>query len=177
MIEVLSNCKDKKVKIEMLLYLIGYLPDFKIFNKEKIRNILDSLIQEFSNIKNTKIEFNAAINICSLYFSILKDTENMEKLIDKSFQLVSKNLNSFENIYLLITLINKILYYIEKGYKPLSFDIINKSINLLKESKLLNEENNIEDLKEVKIYYKKTLEFIKKKKNEKNNYIYDSLDL
>lgn len=101
----------------------------------------------------------------------------MEKLIDKSFQLVSKNLNSFENIYLLITLINKILYYIEKGYKPLSFDIINKSINLLKESKLLNEENNIEDLKEVKIYYKKTLEFIKKKKNEKNNYIYDSLDL
>ena len=176
-INILSNCKDKKVKIEMLLYLIGYLPDFKIFNKEKIRNILDSLIQEFSNIKNTKIEFNAAINICSLYFSILKDTENMEQLIDKSFQLVSKNLNSSENIYLLITLINKILYYIEKGYKPLSFDIINKSINLLKESKLLNEENNIEDLKEVKIYYKKTLEFIKKKKNEKNNYIYDSLDL
>ena len=176
-INILRNCKDKKIKIEMLHYLIGYLPDFKIFNKEKIRNILDSLIQEFSNIKNTKIEFNAAINICSLYFSILKDTENMEKLIDKSFQLVSKNLNSFENIYLLITLINKILYYIEKGYKPLSFDIINKSINLLKESKLLNEENNIEDLKEVKIYYKKTLEFIKKKKNEKNNYIYDSLDL
>ena len=176
-INILRNCKDKKIKIEMLLYLIGYLPDFKIFNKEKIRNILDSLIQEFSNIKNTKIEFNAAINICSLYFSILKDTENMEQLIDKSFQLVSKNLNSSENIYLLITLINKILYYIEKGYKPLSFDIINKSINLLKESKLLNEENNIEDLKEVKIYYKKTLEFIKKKKNEKNNYIYDSLDL
>ena len=176
-INILRNCKDKKIKIEMLHYLIGYLPDFKIFDKEKIRNILDSLIQEFSNIKNTKIEFNAAINICSLYFSILKDTENMEKLIDKSFQLVSKNLNSFENIYLLITLINKILYYIEKGYKPLSFDIINKSINLLKESKLLNEENNIEDLKEVKIYYKKTLEFIKKKKNEKNNYIYDSLDL
>ena len=176
-INILRNCKDKKIKIEMLLYLIGYLPDFKIFNKEKIRNILDSLIQEFSNIKNTKIEFNAAINICSLYFSILKDTENMEQLIDKSFQLVSKNLNSSENIYLLITLINKILYYIEKGYKPLSFDIINNSINLLKESKLLNEENNIEDLKEVKIYYKKTLEFIKKKKNEKNNYIYDSLDL
>lgn len=176
-INILRNCKDKKIKIEMLHYLIGYLPDFKIFDKEKIRNILDSLIQEFSNIKNTKIEFNAAINICSLYFSILKDTENMEQLIDKSFQLVSKNLNSSENIYLLITLINKILYYIEKGYKPLSFDIINKSINLLKESKLLNEENNIEDLKEVKIYYKKTLEFIKKKKNEKNNYIYDSLDL
>ena len=176
-INILRNCKDKKIKIEMLHYLIGYLPDFKIFDKEKIRNILDSLIQEFSNIKNTKIEFNAAINICSLYFSILKDTENMEQLIDKSFQLVSKNLNSSENIYLLITLINKILYYIEKGYKPLSFDIINKSINLLKESKLLNEENNIEDLKEVKIYYKITLEFIKKKKNEKSNYIYDSLDL
>jgi hypothetical protein len=110
-------------------------------------------------------------------FFIIKDYKNLEKYIIIIFQLLINDLESHDNVYLLITLINKLLYYLGKENKSFFIDIINKSIKLLKEAKFFTLEKNKETYKSIFSYYKNTLEYIEKKKNKNTDSIYKSIIL
>ena len=162
----------------MFQYLIGYLQNFtKFLEKDKINIILETLDKDFANINDIKIQFNITINICDFYFFIIKDYETMKKYINDIFILLNKNLDCHENLELLIILINKILIYINKENITFFIEIINNSIKLLKESKLINDEKGKEEFKEIYSYYKRTLEYIEKNKVKKNNPAYDLINI
>ena len=72
-------------------------------------------------------------------------------------------------------MINKILYYGEKETQPFYIEMINKAIKVLQKSKLVNSKETKEELKEIYIHYKNTIEYIIKKKNQKSNPLYDSI--
>jgi len=74
-------------------------------------------------------------------------------------------------------LINKILFYGEKENRLFYSDMINKAIKKLQNSKLFESKEKKEGLKEIYIFYKNTIEYIIKKKNQKSNPIYDSIIL
>ena len=94
----------------MFQYLFGYLHNILFFlEKEKMKNIFEFLEKEFPQFNDSKIKFNIAINICDLYFYTVKDKEMVEKYINQALQVSNTNLFSFNNINLLINLINKIL--------------------------------------------------------------------
>ena len=175
-INIYKNVKEPEIKYRMIQYLNGYLKSSTSFlNEEKIKMIIDLLEKDFSNFNDSEIQFKIAINISDIYFFILKDNTKIGKYINKAFQILNKNSEKNENLNLLIILINKILYYGEKETRPFYIEIINKAIKLLQKSKLVKSKEIKEELKEIYIHYKNTIEYIIKKKNQKSNPLYDSI--
>ena len=175
-INIYKNVKEPEIKYSMIQYLNGYLKSSTSFlNEEKIKMIIDLLEKDFSNFNDSEIQFKIAINISDIYFFILKDNTKIGKYINKAFQILNKNSDKNENLNLLIILINKILYYGEKETRPFYIEIINKAIKLLQKSKLVKSKETKEELKEIYIHYKNTIEYIIKKKNQKSNPLYDSI--
>ena len=175
-INIYKNVKEPEIKNRMIQYLNGYLKSSTSFlNGEKIKIIIDLLDKDFSNFNDSEIQFKIAINVSDIYFFILKDNTKIGKYINKAFQILNKNSEKNENLNLLIILINKILYYGEKETQPFYIEIINKAIKVLQKSKLVNSKETKEELKEIYIHYKNTIEYIIKKKNQKSNPLYDSI--
>ena len=175
-INIYKNVKEPEIKYSMIQYLNGYLKSSTSFlNEEKIKMIIDLTEKDFSNFNDSEIQFKIAINISDIYFFILKDNTKIGKYINKAFQILNKNSDKNENLNLLIILINKILYYGEKETRPFYIEIINKAIKLLQKSKLVKSKETKEELKEIYIHYKNTIEYIIKKKNQKSNPLYDSI--
>ena len=175
-INIYKNVKEPEIKYSMIQYLNGYLKSSTSFlNEEKIKMIIDLLEKDFSNFNDSEIQFKIAINISDIYFFILKDNTKIGKYINKAFQILNKNSEKNENLNLLIILINKILYYGEKETRPFYIEIINKAIKILQKSKLVKSKETKEELKEIYIHYKNTIEYIIKKKNQKSNPLYDSI--
>ena len=175
-INIYKNVKEPEIKYSMIQYLNGYLKSSTSFlNEEKIKMIIDLLEKDFSNFNDSEIQFKIAINISDIYFFILKDNTKIGKYINKAFQILNKNSEKNENLNLLIILINKILYYGEKETRPFYIEIINKAIKILQKSKLVKSKEIKEELKEIYIHYKNTIEYIIKKKNQKSNPLYDSI--
>ena len=177
-INIFKNVKEQQIKYRMFHYLCGYLQSSTlILEKEKIKNLINFFENEFSSFNDTEIRFNININICDLYFFVLKGEENIENYVNKAFQIAESNLESVEHIKLLITLINKILIYSKKLNGPLFIEIINNVINRLKNSIFLANRFNDEDSKEIHLYYNNTIEYIKKIKKQNNISLYDSIIL
>ena len=175
-INIYKNVKEPEIKYRMIQYLNGYLKSSTSFlNEEKIKIIIDLLEKDFSNFNDSEIQFKIAINLSDIYFFILKDNTKIGKYINKAFQILNKNSEKNENLNLLIILINKILYYGEKETQPFYIEMINKAIKVLQKSKLVNSKETKEELKEIYIHYKNTIEYIIKKKNQKSNPLYDSI--
>ena len=84
-------------------------------------------------------------------------------------------MESNENIDLLIILINKILCLIEKENRPFYIDIINKAIKEIQNTKFIKDEIEKKGSKEIYNYYKNTIEYITKKKNQNHNSIYETI--
>jgi len=175
-INIYKNVKEPEIKYRMIQYLNGYLKSSTSFlNEEKIKIIIDLLEKDFSNFNDSEIQFKIAINLSDIFFFILKDNTKTGKYINKAFQILNKNSEKNENLNLLIILINKILYYGEKETRPFYIEIINKAIKILQKSKLVKSKEIKEELKEIYIHYKNTIEYIIKKKNQKSNPLYDSI--
>ena len=175
-INIYKNVKEPEIKYSMIQYLNGYLKSSTSFlNEEKIKMIIDLLEKDFSNFNDSEIQFKIAINISDIYFFILKDNTKIGKYINNAFQILNKNSDKNENLNILIILINKILYYGEKETRPFYIEIINKAIKILQKSKLVKSKETKEELKEIYIHYKNTIEYIIKKKNQKSNPLYDSI--
>ena len=177
-LNIIKNIQKSEHKYQMIQYLICYLQNFTLFfDKSKSKNILELIVKDFFNFNELKNYFKIAINLCDFLFYIIKDYENLEKYIIIIYNMLIKNPDSHENIYLLITLINKLLCYLEKENKSVFIDTINKSIKLLKESDFIKQEKEKGKYKEIISYYNKTIEYIDKKKNKKSNSIYDPIIL
>ena len=175
---ILKNIEKSEIKYQMIQYLLCYAKKFTLFfDKFKEKTILSLIENEFYDFNDLKNYFNIAINLCDFLYFITKDYKNLEKYIIIIFQLLIKDLESHDNVYLLITLINKLLYYMGKENKPFLIDIINKSIKFLNESKFFKLENNKQTYKNTFSYYKNTLGFIEKRKNKNNDSIYKSIIL
>ena len=175
---ILKNIEKSEIKYQMIQYLLCYAKKFTLFfDKFKEKTILSLIENEFYDFNDLKNYFNIAINLCDFLYFITKDYKNLEKYIIIIFQLLIKDLESHDNVYLLITLINKLLYYMGKENKPFLIDIINKSIKFLNESKFFKLENNKQTYKNTFSYYKNTLGFIEKRKNNNNDSIYKSIIL
>ena len=167
---ILKNIEKSEIKYQMIQYLLCYAKKFTLFfDKFKEKTILSLIENEFYDFNDLKNYFNIAINLCDFLYFITKDYKNLEKYIIIIFQLLIKDLESHDNVYLLITLINKLLCYLEKENKSIFIDTINKSIKLLKESDFIKQEKEKGKYKEIISYYNKTVEYIDKKKNKKSN--------
>ena len=174
-ISIIRNMKDLEIKYKMFEYMNGYLKNFiKFLSEEKIINLLDSFEKEFSNFNNSKFQFKMNINLCDSYMFILKDYSKVGKYLDIAYNIINKDKDSYENINLLIILINKVLLYIENENIPKFIEIINKAIKILKDNESLNNKSLNEESREK---YKNILKYISKKKNQKNNSLYKSIIL
>lgn len=175
---ILNNIKKSENKYQMIQYLLCYAQKFTLFfDKFKEKTILSLIENEFYDFNDLQNYFNIAINLCDFLYFIAKDYKNLEKYIIIIFQLLIKDLESYENVHLLINLINKLLYYMGKENKPFLIDIINKSIKFLNGAKFFNLEKNKQTYKNTFSYYRNTLEFIEKRKNKNNDSIYKSIIL
>jgi hypothetical protein len=173
----ISNDKDLNlnIKYDLFLNLCGYIPHFmKTIDVGTLIHIFEN---EIPNITDINFKYEILINICDIYFCVNKNREKFNDYLNKALDIIRNNIESIDNKRLLIKLINKILYYIEKNEdnKFVSIEILNNIFNDVKKNELFIGEKMDDNLREIYEYYKNTLNIIIQRKNEKKNNAYSSL--
>ena len=101
---ILNNIKKSENKYQMIQYLLCYAQKFTLFfDKFKEKTILSLIENEFYDFNDLKNYFNIAINLCDFLYFITKDYKNLEKYIIIIIQLLIKDLESHDNVYLSIS--------------------------------------------------------------------------
>ena len=129
-------------------------------------------------IQNPGDQFHLMLIISQLYFTIFKNGKNVLEYLNKARRYADFDMAISKNICLYIDLLNKMIYFVEKGdnivnikkeYIEDLIELIKGLINTIKNNKNEGEENHdIININDIEKYFLNSLNIIKKRKNNKN---------
>ena len=170
---ILSSIKNEQSdkKLNLLLLLVNTLCSIKCFKEEEYFEFTSGFNAIASSFIKRSDQSQAMLSLSHLYYHDFysKNEEKCKDCITKAAEYadyaMSTNTQSCLNLYVLI--INKFLYYAQKGAgfvsaKKLSkqIDKVNNCINSIKT------ENKDTDLKEIEGFFSSTIEYINNKKQK-----------
>ena len=137
-------------------------------------------------IQNRGEQFYLMLILSQLYYTIFKNGKNVLDYLNKARRYADYDIAISKNICLYIDLMNKMIYYIEKGDDIVNIkkeqiedliELIKGHINTIKNNKNENEENNgnnsVVNINDIEKYFLNSIHIIKKRKNHKNEKIKD----
>ena len=132
-----------------------------------ILSLIESYITETSN---KEIQCNQYLILSYLYFSLFNDKDKIILYLDKAVEVASQEESNNNKIFLFVSIINKVIYYIEKGINIDKINGLTTQINnLLKEEKSPDET--------IVSYYNSTNELIKNKKESDKKELYKGINV
>ena len=164
-------------KINLIQYLSSYIINYKILSNEQKETILNVFIKMEEKIQNPGDQFHLMLIISQLYFTIFKNGKNVLEYLNKARRYADFDMAISKNICLYIDLLNKMIYFVEKGDWAVDIkkeqiedliELIKGHINTVKNNKNENRENDIKNIDEVEKYFLSSINIFKKRKNHKN---------
>ena len=164
-------------KINLIQYLSSYIINYKILSNEQKETILNVFIKMEEKIQNPGDQFHLMLIISQLYFTIFKNGKNVLEYLNKARRYADFDMAISKNICLYIDLLNKMIYFLEKGDWSVDIkkeqiedliELIKGHINTVKNNKNENGENDIKNIDEVEKYFLSSINILKKRKNHKN---------
>ena len=164
-------------KINLIQYLSTYIINYKILSIEQKEIILNVFIKMEEKIQNPGDQFHLMLIISQLYFTIFKNGKNVLEYLNKARRYADFDMAISKNICLYIDLLNKMIYFVEKGDWSVDIkkeqiedliELIKGHINTVKNNKNENGENDIKNIDEVEKYFLSSINILKKRKNHKN---------
>ncbi len=173
-----DNNYDQEKKFYLLSLLSGYLLNYNILSREKIENYIKTLQNSAHSLTKRGEQCNSMIILSQLYFTLLKDYQQVSECIEKAKRFADLSMTNPQNLNLFVIILNKMIYYIENSDETI---IQSKSINDVNEviqshiETLHNENKFIGFLPEIEEYYKRTVETIKKRREIGKKGIYSEI--
>ena len=179
-----NNPKLISKKVDLIQYLSSYLINYKILSKEQNEKIVNIFIHMEEQIQNRGEQFYLMLILSQLYYTIFKNGKNVLDYLNKARRYADYDIAISKNICLYIDLMNKMIYYIEKGDDIVDIkkeqiedliELIKGHINTIKNNKNENEENNgnnsVVNINDIEKYFLNSINIIKKRKSHKNEKI------
>ena len=172
---------DQNIKYNLLSQTVGYLLSFTILSHENVENIIKILAESGAKMMKRGDQFNSMLNIAEIYFSVLKDGNKVTEYIGKARKYADFAMTNPQNVVLFVELLNKFLYFVEKGDEVISIkhEQIDDTIELISNHiQTIKNEVSVDSsyLPAIEKYFENTLDIIRKRKTaDGHKEIYDSL--
>ena len=143
---------------------------FSSLDKNYLSVILSLIESYITETSNKEIQCNQYLILSYLYFSLFNDKDKIILYLDKAVEVASQEESNNNKIFLFVSIINKVIYYIEKGINIDKINGLTTQINnLLKEEKSPDET--------IVSYYNSTNELIKNKKESDKKELYKGINV
>lgn len=180
-IKDLKNEQSEK-KLNLFILFSSSLLSIKCLDIDFYKQIVETLSSIAGQFVKRYEQSTAMLNVSNLYFHDFynKDEESCKESLESAVEFadyaMSTNTQACLNLYILI--INKYIFYVQKGASFLTSKKINKTIekvnNYIKSIKAENQE--LENLNEIEAFFRSTLEFITNKKSSTDIKIFSELN-
>ena len=172
----LSFFQDTKLesdkKLGLLNLLIPTICNMNSLTPEQLTQLSNSIVQFSQTLPKRSEQCLAILNCSHLYLNeICKDVVKVQDCLVKAKRFADFSMTTPQNLNLFVFILNKYLYYIEKGCENLKIDNINDIIEIIKNHILTikTENTNPTFLPEIEKYYDITIEsIINRKKNSQH---------
>ncbi len=183
--DLLNNClsilQDAKVdadkKLGLLNLFISSICNINCLSKDKLIQIVNSIVQFSQTLQKRSEQCLAILNCSHLYYTeICKDMNKVQDCLVKAKRFADFAMSNPQNLNLFVFILNKYLFYIEKGCDTLKFDNINDIIEIIKNHILTikTENANPTFLSEIERYFETTISSIDyRKKNSQHKILED----
>ena len=159
-----------EVSTELLNHIMSSLSVFSSLDKNYLSVILSLIESYITETSNKEIQCNQYLILSYLYFSLFNDKDKIILYLDKAVEVASQEESNNNKIFLFVSIINKVIYYIEKGINIDKINGLTTQINnLLKEEKSPDET--------IVSYYNSTNELIKNKKESDKKELYKGINV
>ena len=159
-----------EVSTELLNHIMSSLSVFSSLDKNYLSVILSLIESYITETSNKEIQCNQYLMLSYLYFSLFNDKDKIILYLDKAVEVASQEESNNNKIFLFVSIINKVIYYIEKGINIDKINGLTTQINnLLKEEKSPDET--------IVSYYNSTNELIKNKKESDKKELYKGINV
>jgi len=178
----LSILQDSKLeadkKLGLLNILISTTCTMNTIPKENIITFINSLVQFSQTLPKRSEQTLAILNCSHLYMTDFnKDFTKIQECLTKAKRFADFAMSNPQNLNLFVCILNKYLFFIEKGVDILKIDNINDIIELIKNHVLTikTESTNSAFLPEIEKYFDITMATINTRKAAGNHKIYEEI--
>ena len=175
-LSILQDAKtDADKKLGLLNLFISTICNITLLPQVKLIQLINSLVQYSQTLPKRSEQCLAILNCSHLYFTEQgKDLVKVQDCLMKAKRFADFAMSNPQNLNLFVFILNKYLFYIEKGCEGLKIDNINDILEIIKNHILTikTENTNPTFLPEIESYFETTVESINyRKKNSQHKII------
>ena len=167
-------------KLNLIILFIATLSNITIMSTDNLSAITINIQQISQTLVKRSDQCIAMLNCSHLFFNdVISDQAKVQECLTKSKRFAEFAMTNAQNLNLFVLLLNKYLYYIEKGATFIKPDIINDIIEVVKNHILtiITENTNATFLPEIEKYFDATVEVINIRKKSGSSKIIEEIVL
>jgi vacuolar protein sorting-associated protein 35 len=154
------------------------MTNIKILSKENFITITTNLQQASQTLVKRSDQCIAMLNCSHLYFNdIVKEQNKVQDCLNKAKKFADFAMTNAQNLVLFVQILNKYLFFIEKGADFVNPEILSDIIEIVKNhiQTITTESTNTSFLPEIERYFNITIDIIKSRKANSNNNIFQEI--
>ncbi len=163
-----QEISESETRLNCMYLIIGTLCSVNILGKENLVKISSSLITYATKMVKRSDQCNAILCCCNLYWSneILKDSKKVLEYLNKAKKFAEFAMTNPQNLILLVHILNKYIYFIEKNSGIVTSSMINDLMETYQNHSdtIKNENTNVSYLADIEKNYANTIAIIKARK-------------
>ncbi len=170
--------EGKEQNFNMLITLSGSILTYTILSNDTLSQIINSLFNSTQKFSKRVEQCNSMLIISNLYYSLLGDKNKVLDCLKKASRFAKFAMSNPSHLFLYIDILNKILYYVEIDDTDfISLDFIEEVIEDIKNhiETIKMENKNSDFIIPIEEYYNRTIEIMKKRKEEGKKKIYGEI--
>ncbi len=171
--------EGKEQNFNMLITLSGSILTYTILSNDTLSQIINSLFNSTQKFSKRVEQCNSMLIISNLYYSLLGDKNKVLDCLKKATRFAKFAMTNPAHLFLYVDILNKYIFYVENDNNDnfITVDYIEETIEDIKNhlETIKNENKDIEYLTPIEEYFNRTIEIIKKRKEEGKNKIYGEI--
>ena len=170
--------EGKEQNFNMLITLSGSILTYTILSNDTLSQIINSLFNSAQKFSKRVEQCNSMLIISNLYYSLLGDKNKVLDCLKKASRFAKFAMSNPSHLFLYIDILNKILYYVEIDDTDfISLDFIEEVIEDIKNhiETIKMENKNSDFIIPIEEYFNRTIEIMKKRKEEGKKKIYGEI--
>jgi vacuolar protein sorting-associated protein 35 len=169
---------DADRKLSLIILFVGTITSVSFLSKDNMNMITSNLQQVSTTLVKRSDQCIAMLNCSHLFFNeILKDTNKVNECLQKAKRFAEFAMTNAQNLNLFVLLLNKYLFYIEKGTTFICSYIVNDIIEVIRNHILTikTENTNATFLSEIEKYFETTIDIISNRKKMATHKIFEEI--
>ena len=171
---------ESDIKLSSMFLIVGTLCSVTILSKDNLVKISNNLVGYSTKMVKRSDQCMAILSCCNLYWSneVLRDTAKVLECLNKAKKFAEFAMTNAQNLILLVHILNKYIYFIEKNSNIVSSTMINDLMETYANHNetIKTENSNVSFLADIEKYYQNTITVIKARKDSGKEKIFSEVE-